>query len=177
MEHLPTDLQLDAYSVKQLKALILKAEEVLKCKERKISHDHSQLSKYVEVRDNFVDETLTATIESELESLKNRKAKGPSTVWLTSSETDYKFNGSNNIVSDFTIFPGISDLMKKINESEFVDCKNRLDSCLISCLATSKKTISLYSDNKEDQICQNSPIGVVSFGAKERLNLRICRIN
>ena len=59
--------------------------------------------------------------------------------------------------------------MKKINESEFVDCNNQLDSCLISCLATLKKTISLHSDNEEDQICQNSPICVVSFGAERKV--------
>ena len=69
----------------------------------------------------------------------------------------------------FTNFPGISDLIKEINESEFVDCNNRLDSCLISYLATSKKTILLHSDNEEDQICQNSPICVVSFGAERKV--------
>ena len=90
MEHLPADIQLDAYSIKQLKALILKGQEVLKFKERKISYDHPELSKYVDARQDFVDETLSEAIESELESLdlKNRKAKGPSTVWLTSSGMD-----------------------------------------------------------------------------------------
>ena len=171
MEHLPVDIQLDAYSIKQLKALILKAEEVLKFKERKISYDHSELSKYVDARQDFVDETLSEAIESELESLdlKNRKAKGPSTVWLTSSGMDYKSNGSNNTVSDFENFPGISNLMKKINESDLVDCNSQLDSCLISCLATSKKTIALHSDNGEDQICQNSPICVGTFGAERKV--------
>ena len=74
MDHLPADLRLEDFNIKQLKILILKAEQVLKNKEREICRDHTQISNYVDVRENFVDETPSATIESELESLdlKNR---------------------------------------------------------------------------------------------------------
>ena len=89
MDHLPAGITLEDFNIKQLKALILKAEQVLKIKERQISRDHDQISNYVDVRENFVGETLSATIEAELESLdlKNRRARGPSSVWLTSNNT------------------------------------------------------------------------------------------
>ena len=114
MYHLPADIPLEDFNIKQLKALILKAEQVLKNKEREISRDHTQISKYVDVRENFVGETLPATIEAELESLdlKNRRAKGPSTVWLTSDNTDW----ASNVTFDIKNYPGISNLIKKLND-------------------------------------------------------------
>ena len=121
----------------------------------------------MDVRENFVDETLSATIETELESLdlKNRRSRGPSTVWLTSDNA----NGASNAAIDIRNYPGISNLMKKMNDSEFVDKNYQLDSCLISCLTTAKKTVSLHSDNEKEHICQNSPICVVSFGAERTI--------
>ena len=163
MDHLPAGITLEDFNIKQLKALILKAAQVLKTKERQISRDHDQISNYVDVRENFVGETLSATIEAELESLdlKNRRARGPSSVWLTSKNTV----GTSNNALNISNYPGITELMNNINGSNFVDENLQLDSCLISCLATAKKTISLHSDNEKDHICQNSPICVVSFGA------------
>ena len=162
MDHLSAGITLEDFNIKQLKALILKAEQVLKTKERQISRDHDQISNYVDVRENFVGETLSATIEAELESLdlKNRRARGPSSVWLTSKNTVGTSNNELNILN----YPGITELMSNINGSNFVDENWQLDSCLIFCLVTAKKTISLYSDNEKDHICQNSPICVVSFG-------------
>ena len=121
----------------------------------------------MDVRENFVDETLSATIEAELESfdLKNRRCRGPSTVWLTSDNA----NGASNASIDIKDYPGISNLMKKMNDSEFVDKNYQLDSCLISCLAAAKKTVSLHSDNEKEHICQNSLICVVSFGAERTI--------
>ena len=163
MDHLPAGITLEDFNIKQLKALILKAEQVLKTKERQISRDHDQISNYVDVRENFVGETLSATIEVELESLdlKNRRARGPSSVWLTSKNTV----GTSNNALNISNYPGINELMNNINGSNFIDENWQLDSCLISCLATSKKTISLHSNNEKDDICQSSPICVVSFGA------------
>ena len=163
MDHLPAGITLEDFNIKQLKALILKAEQVLKTKERQISRDHDQISNYVDVRENFVGETLSATIEAELESLdlKNRRARGPSSVWLISKNTV----GTSNNALNISNYPGITELMNNINGSNVVDENWQPDSCLISCLATAKKTISLHSDNEKDHICQNSPICVVSFGA------------
>ena len=160
MDHLPAGITFEDFNIKQLKALILKAEQVLKTKERQISRDPDQISNYVDVRENFVGETLSATIEAELESLdlKNRRARGPSSVWLTSKNTV----GTSNNTLNISNYPGITELMNNINGSNFVDENWQLVSCLISCLATAKKIISLHSDNEKDHICQNSPI---SFGA------------
>ena len=167
MNHLPVDIPLEDFNIKQLKALILKAEQVPKNNEREISLDHPQITKYVDVREKFVGETLSATIEAELKSLdlKNRRSKDPSTVWVTSDNTD----GASNAMVDIKNYPGISELMKNINDSEFVDNNHQLDFCLISCLVTAKKTISLHSDNEKEHICQNSPICVVSFGAERTI--------
>ena len=121
----------------------------------------------MDIRENFVDETLSATIEAELESLnlKNRRCRGPSTVWLTSNNA----NGASNAAIDIKNYTGISNLMKKMNDSEFTDKNYQLDSCLISCLATAKKTVSLHSNNKKEHICLNIPICVVSFEAERTI--------
>ena len=168
MDHLPADIPLD-FSNKQLKALILKAEQVLKTKRHKISRDHAHISKYVDVREKFVGETLSAKIEAELESLdlKNRRGKGNSTVWLTSDNTD----GTSNVAHDIKNYPGISQLMKRINDSEFVDNNRQLNSCLVTCFSTAKRTISLRSDNKKGHFCLNRPICVVSFGAERNIEI------
>ena len=159
MDHLPAGITLEDFNIKKLKALILKAEQGLKTKERQISRDHDQISNYVDVRENFIGETLSATIEAELESLdlKNRRARGPSSIWLTSKNTV----GTSNNALNISNYPGITELMSNINGSNFVDENWQLDSCLISCLATAKKTISLHSDNEKDDICQNSPFRAV----------------
>ena len=151
MDHLPAGITLEDLNIKQLKALILKAEQVLKTKERQISRDHDQISNYVNVRENFVGETLSATIEAELESLdlKNRRARGPSSVWLTSNNTV----GTSNNALNISNYPGITELMNNINGSNFVDENWQLDSCLISCLATTtihKKSLSTPQQNKNN---------------------------
>ena len=104
MDHLSADLCLEDFNIKQLKALIVKAEKVLKNKEREICRDHAQISNYVNARESFVGESLSAIIEAELESLdlKNRRRRGPSTVWLTSDNAD----GATNAAIDIKISLG-----------------------------------------------------------------------
>ena len=125
-----------------------------------------QLSNYVDYIPSFVsDEILIGGIEAELESMKikapnSRKVK---TFWLNTSNGSYKYSGVTHDAHQIANYPSIMALMDKLNKSDGIPGDN-LDSCLVTCYSTAKKTLSVHADD-EEEICQMSSICNFSIGS------------
>ena len=168
---LPTEFYnlLASANLVEKRAMLIELCDNIKEQEALESRDISKLKDYVEYIPTFVkDSDLIDGIQRELEDLKLDAAntKKVKTFWLNSTNHPYKYTGRINEAHLISNYHNINKLMNIINASEHTN--NKLNSCLITCYGSSKKSLSLHSDN-EPEICQQTPLCNVTFGCTRKI--------
>ena len=164
------DTLLSSSSLVQKRAMLIALSDSIREAEATIKTDHQQLSEYVGYIPSFIsDTTLITGVEAELESMKleaknTRKVK---TFWLNSINRPYTYSGVTHNAHTISNYPSIMKLMDKLNKS-IITQGHQMDSCLITCYSTAKKTLSLHADN-EEEICQISNICNFTIGSTRRI--------
>ena len=133
----------------------------------------NDLANFVDFIPNFLDpredEVLMQGVLAELESMKlvSTRASKVKTFWLNSINESYVYGGKDHIANNLVEFKCIQQLMNKINA--LPNCTGVMDSCLVTCFSTAKKSLSKHSDN-EPIIDQDSSICTVSIGATRNVD-------
>ena len=157
---------LSSSSLVEKRAMLVALSDSIRKDEASAKRSPAQLSSYVDYIPSFIsDETFIGGIQAELDSMKlkapnSRKVK---TFWLNTSSGSYKYSGATHEPHLISNYPSISALMDKLNKSDTVPGDN-LDSCLVTCYSTAKKSLTVHADD-EKEICQMSSICNVSIGS------------
>ena len=157
---------LSSSSLVEKRAMLIALSDSIRKDEATTKTNHVQLSTYVDYIPSFIsDETLIGGINDDLESMKlnapnSRKVK---TFWLNTSSGAYKYSGVTHGAHQIANYTSIKTLMDKLNEGDITPGHD-MDSCLVTCYSTAKKTLSLHADD-EEQICQMSSICNFSIGS------------
>ena len=168
MDNLPEDFLrlLSSSSLPEKRAMLVALYDDIRICESSTMKDTDKLSEYVTYTPSFLsDKSLLEGIEAELDTL-NISAKSTrkvTTVWLNSTPDSYFYSGKEHGAQPISNFNHIYNLLQQINDSTHVT-DSKLNSCLVTCYSTAKKSLSLHSDD-EKTICQQSPICNVSIGA------------
>ena len=156
---------LSTSSLVHKRAMLVAISDSIREDESAAKNNHAKLSEYVEYVPSYIsDDTDIAGIELELDSmkLKSPNSKKTKSFWLNSSNGSYTYSGETHQTHLISNFPFIKELMDKLNNDENLECSN-LDSCLVTCYSTAKKSLNLHADD-EKEICQLSSICNVSIG-------------
>ena len=131
------------------------------------------LKDFVKYIPNFLNnsnnhDVLLEGIEAELASMKlySPNSKGVKTQWINSQNINYKYANKVHTPKPFEEYPSVKKLLDLVNFCP--DTTGDLDSCLITCYSTAKKSLSLHADD-EVEIDQNSSICTVSFGVNRTI--------
>ena len=170
MDNLPNELLslLSSASIVEKRAMLIALSDNIQKSELTERKNDQKLTRYVDYFPSFVsDDVVVEGIQDELKSMNIGAAntRKVTTFWLNSTDDGYFYGGVNHAAHSFTNYPVIKNLMDILNDSEHVSNSStlKLNSCLVTCYSTSKKSLSLHSDD-EPHICQQSPICNVSLG-------------
>lgn len=148
------------------RAMLIALSDDIRAAEKATLQKKQLLTEYVTHIPTFIrDKALIEDIKLELSGLNiaGKNSKKIKTAWLNTSNENYRYNGADlnntHLIEDF---PKIKSLMDKLNDSNTVE-GHPLNSCLVACYSTSKKSLSVHADD-EKEICQLSSICNLTIG-------------
>ena len=172
MVSLPNDFKqlLASSTLLEKRAMLIALSDSIHEEETSTTNDPPKLTEYVHHIPSFLSNDVTINgIISELDSLKltatnTRKLK---TAWLNSTDEAYPYTGSSGVTHLIQNYPFIKNFMDMLNSNELRE-GHLLNSCLVACYSTSKKSLSLHADD-EKEICQFTSICNLSLGASRTI--------
>ena len=117
------------------------------------------------------DEVLLASLEIELDSIKNDGTTMVSTnnsktssIWI--GNVPYNYTGSSHPVLEVSKTPAVSETINQLNKDKRFGGFN---SCLAIWYPDNEAALSLHADDEHDQLDLNHPIAIVHIGGPRDL--------